>query len=151
MDDGEIPRVTGRINEILRIKKTIEKNREDIAAAEGAKNSLTPYLALDVPISLKGTSATAVRCGTLAGEWDEERLWRELREAELTAVYFEILSRSREMTAVWLVYPKEQIKEFDAPVCEAESACAAGYGKGYDSQTECRCTGGKKERPFRGD
>lgn len=130
MDDGEIPRVTGRINEILRIKKTIEKNREDIAAAEGAKNSLTPYLALDVPISLKGTSATAVRCGTLAGEWDEERLWQELREAELTAVYFEILSRSREMTAVWLVYPKEQSKEFDALFARLNLLAPQGMAKG---------------------
>ena len=111
--EGEISRVMGKINDILRIKKTIEKNKEDAAAATVAKNALSPYMKLDVPMQTKKTKTTLVRLGTLEGEWSAERVWQALHEAELEDAYVEILSASRELTAVWILYPQSEQKRFE--------------------------------------
>lgn len=111
--DGEIRSVMGKINDILRIKKTIEKNKEDSAAAAVAKNALSPYMKLDVPMQTKKTKSTLIRLGTLEGEWSAERIWQQLHDAGLEDAYVEILSSTRELTAVWILYPQEEHKRFE--------------------------------------
>ena len=61
----------------------------------------------------KRTKTTLVRLGTLEGEWSAERVWQALHEAELSDAYVEILSASRELTAVWILYPRSEQKRFE--------------------------------------
>ncbi len=115
MASTEYDRVLKDIYNILRLSKKIRENEDSIGKITAKQASLTPYLSLDVPMNYKGTKDTAVRVGTLPGEWDMERLIRRLHEAQLDDCHGEILSAAKEQTAVWLIYPKEkdgQYREF---------------------------------------
>lgn len=113
VSDGEMMAATALVNEVLSIRKKREKNEEEIVSADAAINALEPYMALDAPLGIRRVGRVAIRLGTLDGDWNEEQLWDEFREAELDAVYFEILSHSKQQTAVWIMYPYEQTARFE--------------------------------------
>lgn len=111
---GEMSEMTALVSEIIKIRRQREKNRDDIASYEATINSLSPYIALDVPLGIKKAGAALVRTGTLEGEWDEQRLWQKFNEAETEDVYFEILSRAEQQTAVFVMYHIDSATRVDA-------------------------------------
>ncbi|MEE0944595.1 MAG: V-type ATP synthase subunit I [Clostridia bacterium] len=111
---GEMAEMTALVSEIIKIRKQIEKNREDIASYEATIRSLEPYKMLDIPLGTKTAGKANVRIGTLEGEWDEERLWQKFNEAETEDVYFEILSKDNQQTAVFVMYHSVAAPRVDA-------------------------------------
>lgn len=112
MASTEYDRVLKDIYGILRLSKKIKENEDSIGKIMAKQAGLSPYLGLDVPMNCRGTRDTAVQVGILPGEWDMERLTRTMQEAGLEDFYGEILSASKEQTAVWLVYPKRKRGEY---------------------------------------
>lgn len=113
MSEGEISRAIAGINDIIRQQRTIDKNRDEIAAAQSAINALIPYKKLDLPMRFSGTKATAARLGTLEGTWDAERLYGAFINAGLENVYIEILYADKLQTAVFILYPREASAEYE--------------------------------------
>lgn len=111
---GEMAEMTALVSEVVKIRKQREKYKDDIASNEATLNSLSPYMTLDVPLETKRAGAVIVKIGTLDGEWDEERLWKEFNDAEIEDVYFEILSKSKQQTAVFVMYHSESAQRVDA-------------------------------------
>ncbi len=120
MASTEYDQVLKEIYEILRLSKTIRENEDSIGKIIVKQAGLEPYRKLDVPMNCQGTRKTAAQVGTLPGEWDAERLRRSLDGAELSACHAEILSATREQTAVWLIYPKSEAERYRAALREME-------------------------------
>lgn len=111
---GEMSEITALVSEIIRLKKLREVNKEEIASYEATLRSIEPYTALDIPLGTKKAGKANVRIGTLAGEWDEERLWKEFNDAEIEDVYFEILSRDKSQTAVFVMFHTDNAPRIEA-------------------------------------
>ncbi len=112
--EGEIAAVMGKVTQIIRTKKEIDKCRDKIADITAAQNALSVYVNLDVPPAVKGTRTTLTRLGTVEGGYGEEQIWAQLREAGIEDVYFEIINESQTQTALWFLYPSEKSAEFEA-------------------------------------
>ena len=111
---GEMSEITTLVSDIIRLKKLREANKEEIASCEAALRSIEPYTALDVPLGTKKAGKANIRIGTLEGEWDEERLWKEFNDAETEDVYFEILSKDKQQTAVFVMFHMDSASSVDA-------------------------------------
>lgn len=108
---GEITEMTAAASEIIKLRRQQEKDREDIAYYEALTDSLAPFIKLDVPLVSKKDADVFIKIGTLEGEWDEERLWKEFNAVGADAVYLEILSGDKRQTAVFVMYHKEETKK----------------------------------------
>ncbi|MDO4617963.1 MAG: V-type ATP synthase subunit I [Clostridia bacterium] len=93
--------------DVIKTDKTISDLEDKKAKLMLSKSMLVPYTSLDASIetSLKNAS---VKVGTLEGAWDSDKLWQELMADGIEAVHFEILSSSKEQTAVWFIYHKTE-------------------------------------------
>lgn len=107
MNKKEIDTVNKHVYDIIRVQKQIKANEDYECKINIAQSQLTPYLSLDIPMNFKGTKQTSVKLGILEGEWSHERLISEFLSAELEEIHVEILSSSKQQTAVWLIYPSE--------------------------------------------
>ena len=67
-----------KANAMLEEEKSIAADQAAIAKLQAQQESLTPWLGLDVPMNAKGTARTALLCGTLPGQWDQQTLQTEL-------------------------------------------------------------------------
>ena len=94
------------IDHIIGLSDKIREHTESIRLLTAKQIALEPYLNLDLPMSLRGTSNTIIKVGLLGGLWPAERLQKELDEEGLKTLHFEILSTTRENTYVWIVYSK---------------------------------------------
>ncbi len=112
--DGEMSEATALVSEVINARKTREKNEDEIASAEATMQSLKPYMSLDVPIGTKKVGSAVARVGTLEGEWDESRILREFRAFEIEEIYVEILSKERQITAVFIMYHTDIAHKVDA-------------------------------------
>ncbi|MBS7297884.1 MAG: V-type ATP synthase subunit I [Eubacteriales bacterium] len=110
---GEMAEITALVSEVIKLRKQREKNREDIASYEATIRSLEPYKMLDIPLGTKTVGKVNIRIGTLDGEWDEERLWKVFNDAEIQDVYFEILSKDCQQTAVFVMYHNDAAKRVE--------------------------------------
>lgn len=112
--EREVTEITALLSKIIKAKKTIEKNSDEIASAETQKESLKPFIDLDVPLDLKGTSATTARIGTVEGSVTKEDIYKQLNNSEINEAYFEVLSSGKQKTTLWFLYPKTISKKMDA-------------------------------------
>ena len=116
---GEASKMLDIVGNILQIKKDLQKNKDDFSALEVERKSLTSFLALDVPANLKNTRRTIIKTGIIESEWNEEQIWNKLSEFEASAVYFEILSSSKQQTVIWMLYladEEDKLSKFFADV-----------------------------------
>ena len=107
MGKKEIDTVNKHVYDIIRIQKQIKANEDSAGKINISQSQLMPYLSLDVPMNFKGTKQTSVKLGILEGEWSSERILGEFISAELENIHIEILSSSKQQTAVWFIYPSE--------------------------------------------
>ena len=116
---GEVSEMLDLVGDILQAKKSIEKNNDELAALDVEKSTLSAVMSLDVPIGLKHTRRTALKVGTIDGEWTDEQIWQKLGEFEIEAVHFEILKSTKQQTAIWIMYleeEEEKLAEFFAEI-----------------------------------
>ena len=111
-NQGEAARMQDIVSGILQIKKDFQKNKDELSALEIEEKSLTAFLSLDVPANLKNTRRTVIKTGILEGEWTSEMIWEKLLKLEAEAVWFEILSASKQQTAVFIIYLSDIVKPF---------------------------------------
>lgn len=100
--------------QLISLKKQIDQNSDDIRKIDERQSSLIPYYSLDIPLNVNETNSTYIKAGKVQGlvtADDIERLSQEFDDLKLHA---EILSSSKEQTALWIIYRKDSdnIEEF---------------------------------------
>ncbi len=70
------------VNEIVRQGKEIESLKNEIAKCEDEITAITPWLDLDVPMNIRGTTETDLYFGVIQGQFDQEQLSFKLSEME---------------------------------------------------------------------
>lgn len=108
LEAGETSHMLDVVQDILQIRRSIERNNDELSALEIEENALSNFVSLDVPIGLKYTRRTLVKTGIAEGEWDEEKIWKKLCELKIGAVYFEILKATKQQTMLWIMYLQEE-------------------------------------------
>ena len=108
LEAGETSHMLDVVQDILQIRRSIERNNDELSALEIEENALSNFVSLDVPIGLKYTRRTLVKTGIAEGEWDEEKVWQKLGELKIGAVYFEILKATKQQTMLWIMYLQEE-------------------------------------------
>lgn len=98
-------KVIGQVNRILSLQKEIADAQAAAVRAGVTKESLTPWLSLDVPMNTRGTKSTAVILGTLPGQWTQEQILSRLAESRpgLDAFSVEILGSNADQTCLFAV------------------------------------------------
>lgn len=79
----ELQRTATRIQTL---DKQLAEGRAEILKLQNSIESLTPWMALDIPMNLKGTRTTAVILGTMPGDTSAEDIYRMLAEGSAGAV-----------------------------------------------------------------
>lgn len=123
--------VMRQANDLLDMEKEIAGNKAVIAKLEAQIESLTPWLALDVPLDCPGTGKTKLLCGTLPGQWSQEALALKLAELlpEVEAYDASIIWQDRDACYVTLVGLATQVQEVE----DALRSC--GFAKPTVSST----------------
>ena len=107
--------VMRKANAMLEEEKSIAADQAAIAKLQAQQESLTPWLGLDVPMNAKGTARTALLCGTLPGQWDQQTLQTELASLapEVDAYDAEILFQDRDLCYLSFVVLREQAQPLE--------------------------------------
>ncbi|HBA62472.1 MAG TPA: V-type ATP synthase subunit I [Lachnospiraceae bacterium] len=98
-----------KTNQIMALKKAIAESKAGIVKLETQKESLTPWLALDVPLNYRGTKRTAVLIGSIGSVLPLEELYQKIAEhvPDLDAVDLQIISVDKDQTCVAVICLKE--------------------------------------------
>lgn len=91
-----------KTNQMIALKKVIAENKAGIVKLETQKESLIPWLALDVPLNFSGTRRTAMLIGSIGSVMTLEELCRQVAEhaPDLDAVDIQIISADKDQTCV---------------------------------------------------
>lgn len=95
--------------EICDSEKTVADSKAAVAKLEAARESIYPWINLDVPMQYKGTETTKAYIGTLAGDYTSESLAVSMAEllAEENRYECEVISHSRDRSCIFAVCHKE--------------------------------------------
>lgn len=98
-------KVISQVNRILALQKEIADAQAAAVRANVTRESLTPWLNLDIPMGTRGTKTTAVILGALPGQWTEEQILTRIAESRpgLEAFSVEILGSSTDQTCLFAV------------------------------------------------
>lgn len=87
------------VTRIQTLDKQLAEGKAEILKLENSMESLTPWMALGIPMNLSGTRQTAVILGTMPGNTSAEDICRMLSETDLN-VDVNVVSASKDMTCV---------------------------------------------------
>ena len=87
------------VTRIQTLDKQLVEGKAEILKLENSMESLTPWMALGIPMNLSGTRQTAVILGTMPGNTSAEDICRMLSETDLN-VDVNVVSASKDMTCV---------------------------------------------------
>ena len=87
------------VTRIQTLDKQLAEGKAEILKLENSMESLTPWMALGIPMNLSGTCQTAVLLGTMPGNTSAEDICRMLSETDLD-VDVNVVSASKDMTCV---------------------------------------------------
>ena len=87
------------VTRIQTLDKQLAEGKAEILKLENSMESLTPWMALGIPMNLSGTRQTAVILGTMPGNTSAEDICRMLSETDLD-VDVNVVSASKDMTCV---------------------------------------------------
>lgn len=102
-------KVISQVNRILALQKEIADAQAAAVRANVTRESLTPWLNLDISMSTKGTKSTTAILGSLPGQWTEEQILTKIAEARpgLEDFTVEILGSSVDQTCLFAVCGKQ--------------------------------------------
>lgn len=106
MDTDEINRVDSYVRRVIKNKKSIKINEENIEKITAKQEMLKPYENLDIPMLTSSTEKTLIKIGALEGEWDMERILSVFSEEDIYDIHAEIINSTKQKTYVFLIYPK---------------------------------------------
>lgn len=103
------------VNRILSLQRHIGEDRAAQMKAEMSLETLTPWMALDVPMNYKGTRTTAAIIGTLPGHWVQEQIPPAIAQQhpELEAYSVEILGADKDQTCIFAVCAKAEAEQLE--------------------------------------
>ena len=93
-------------NRIITCNKAIAEHKADILRLEVQVEMLTPWVALDIPMSFSGTKSTKGYIGTLPKQVALDDIYGKL--AEYMPVNVDIISSSKEQTCIFVLCSKEK-------------------------------------------
>lgn len=120
--------------EIIESKEAINSNNDEINRLVTEKDSISKWLALDMPMDFKGTDYTRALIATVYGNHTKETISEILDEAFIEKLYeIEIISTQREQTAVFIVCHKDIRKDIVSALRKIEyipiDSKRVGYAK----------------------
>ena len=103
------------INRIIELQKQVAEHQAEIIKLETKKETLTPWLALDIPQDYKGTKHTSVIIGSIGIQMSLEAIYEKLAEQapNIEAVEIHIVSTSTNQTCITAICLKEQEKSVE--------------------------------------
>ena len=101
--------------QILDFEKNISERKANVIKLESQIESLTPWLALDIPMNCRGTKRSSVMIGTIQGAVTLDQIYEAVasRAKELEAFDVEILGADKDQTCMVAVCLKEQAGELE--------------------------------------
>ena len=133
-DEGEISRTVGIAADIIRLAKEKKERTDELSALDVREKTLEPFRSLDVPPALRKTRRTVIRLGTIEGEHTAEELFGEFEDGGAADVYIEVISATKQQTALWILYP-DYLENEAAAVCTRLNLLAP-KGLGSESVAE---------------
>ncbi len=112
---GRADQVLEDANRILELQKQIAEQRTSVVRLETEAESLTPWLALDIPLMCRETGKTAILVGTVGGPMTLEELYTAVAEKapELTEISMEIAGSSADQTCMAAVCLKKDAQALE--------------------------------------
>lgn len=112
---GRADQVLEEANRILELQKQMAEQRASVVRLETEAESLTPWLALDIPLMCRETGKTAILVGTVGGQMTLEELYAAVAEKapELTEISMEIAGSSAEQTCMAAVCLKKDAQALE--------------------------------------
>lgn len=103
------------VNRILALERHIGEDRAAQIKAEAALESLTPWMALDVPMNYKGSRKAEALIGTLPGAWTQETILAAVAKEEptLDAWTLEVLGADRDQTCIFAMCVREEAEKLE--------------------------------------
>lgn len=104
--------IAGRI---VSLNKEIAEDKAGILKIENQIESLTPWLALDVPMKCEGTEETALLLGTMSGETTDEMIYLKIAEGapEVDAVDVNIINREKDAVYLAVICMKADVRSVE--------------------------------------
>lgn len=101
--------------QILDFEKNISERKANVIKLESQIESLTPWLALDIPMNCRGTKRSSVMIGTIQGAVTLDQIYEAVanKAKELEAFDVEILGADKDQTCMVAVCLKEQAGELE--------------------------------------
>lgn len=111
--------------QILSWKKKEAEEKAEIVKLFAQKESLLPWMSLDIPMNYEGTKRTKVFIGSIGNVMTQEEVLAKIAEQapELTAVDVEIISADKDQTCLTAVCLREEAE------CLEEALRSAGFAK----------------------
>ncbi len=93
------------IKEINRREREITECRGTILKDENQKETLRPWMGLDVPMDCKGTKKTSVLIGTIPGAFDDAEVYAAASKgiSDESALYSEVISKANDASCIGVV------------------------------------------------
>lgn len=106
---------------LLALKKSEAENKAEVVKLQTQKESLTPWLALDIPMSSEGTKKTKLFIGSIGSVLTQEEILTKIAELEpdLSAVDVELISADKDQTCLTAVCLRSEADRLE----EALRAC----------------------------
>ena len=107
-------KVLGDAKQILDYSRQIAEDKASIAKLQAQKETLVPWLGLDVSMKAAGTERTALFIGAVGGELTLDLLCEKLAQrAPETDVHVEIVGRDRDQTCIAVLCLKEEAAQVE--------------------------------------
>ncbi len=107
-------KVLGDAKQILDYNRQIAEDKASIAKLQAQKETLVPWLGLDVSMKAAGTERTALFIGAVGGELTLDLLCEKLAQrAPETDVHVEIVGRDRDQTCIAVLCLKEEAAQVE--------------------------------------
>ncbi|MCF0146323.1 MAG: V-type ATP synthase subunit I [Eubacterium sp.] len=129
------------VAEILRASKDISECDGQIQKAENLKESLVPWMGLDIPMSSVGTRMTAVLIGTIPGLMKDEALG-ELASKDIShpgAVSARVISAANDVSCVSVICMKDDENKVTENLRSAGFSRPAQMIAGIPSEEAAKC------------
>lgn len=106
---------TAKVSKILELDKQVAENKAEILRLQTQKESLMPWISLDVPMNFKGTKKTRVLIGTMPSQTTVETIENAIasKSEEPIAYEAEILSRDKDYVYLTFLCLKQDVQPLE--------------------------------------
>lgn len=132
---GQVLRIAQRI---VQLEKEITEAKADIIRIEAQREALKPWLAVQVPLTFRGTKSTVAFIGSLEGQRTAEDITLLIAQADptLPAFYVEPVSQSKTQTCVMVFAHRSYAQQAETAVRAAGLARPAATTSRIPSQKD---------------